>query len=211
MGWHLGRDRGGRQRRLIRQQTLTLWKNNSPFSFSASSVIAHLEPYSARCLELSHYDGCILWGSRVVVPLPGREAVLRELHEGHPGITRMKALSRMYVWWPGISSDIEKSVRQCRECQEVQSSPPAAPLNPWRWLTRPWAQLHLDFLGLFEGKNLLVIVDAHSKWIEAVCTPSTSSASVIEVLSTLFSQFGVPEMLTTAQGSSAASLKSSPC
>ena len=106
----------------------------------------------------------------------------------------------MYVWRPGISSDIEKSVRQCRECQEVQSSPPAAPLNPWRWPTRPWARLHLDFLGLFEGKNILVIVDAHSKWIEAVCTPSTSSTSVIEVLSTLFSQFGVPEMVVTDNG-----------
>lgn len=54
-----------------------------------------VEPYSSRRLELSSYDGCILWGSRVVVPSPGREAVIAELHEGHPGITRMKALSRM--------------------------------------------------------------------------------------------------------------------
>ena len=37
---------------------------------------AHLEPYSARRLELSHYDGCTLCGFRVVVPPPGREAVL---------------------------------------------------------------------------------------------------------------------------------------
>ena len=109
----------------------------------------------------------------------------------------MKALSRMYVWWPGISSDIEKSVRQCPECQEMQSSPPVSPLNPWKWPTRPWARLHLDFLGPFEGKNLLVVIDAHSKWIEAVCTPSTSSASVIEVMRTLFAQFGVPEMIVT--------------
>ena len=159
-----------------------------------------LEPYSSRRLELSCYDGCVLWGSRVIVPPPGRQAVLQELHEGHPGITRMKALSRMYVWWPGISSDIEKSVRQCRECQESQSAPPVAPLNPWKWPTRPWARLHLDFLGPFEGKNLLVVIDAHSKWIEAVCTPSTSSASVIQVMRTLFAQFGVPELVVTDNG-----------
>ncbi len=142
---------------------------------------AEVEPYSSRRLELSCFEGCVLWGSRVVVPPPGRQAVLQELHEGHPGINRMKALSRMYVWWPGISSDIEKSVRLCRECQETQSSPPVAPLNPWKWPTRPRARLHLDFLGPFEGKNILVAIDAHSKWMEAICTPSTSSSVVIEV------------------------------
>ena len=31
--------------------------------------------------ELSVLDGCVLWGSRVIVPPPGREAVMEELHE----------------------------------------------------------------------------------------------------------------------------------
>lgn len=65
---------------------------------------------------------------------------------------------------------------------------------------RPWARLHLDFLGPFEGKNILIIVDAHSKWMEASCTPSTSSSSAIEVLRTLFAQFGVPETVVTHNG-----------
>ena len=34
-------------------------------------------------------------GARIVISPPGREAVLHELHEGHPGITRMKFLARM--------------------------------------------------------------------------------------------------------------------
>jgi len=159
-----------------------------------------LEPYSSRRLELSCFDGCIMWGTRIVIPPPGREAVLQELHEGHPGITRMKSLARMYVWWPGISADIEKSVRLCRECQEVQSSPPLAPLHPWKWLTRPWARLHLDFAGPFQGKNILIAIDAHSKWIEAVCTSSTTSSCVIEELRTLFAKFGLPEMVVTDNG-----------
>ena len=158
-----------------------------------------LEPYSSRCLELSSYEGCIMWGTRVVIPPPGREAVLQELHEGHPGITRMKSLARMYVWWPGISADIEKSVRLCHDCQQVQSSPPLAPLHLWKWPTRPWARLHLDFAGPFQGKNILIAVDAHSKWIEAVCTPTTSSC-VIEELRSLFARFGLPEMVVTDNG-----------
>ena len=111
-----------------------------------------LEPYSSRQLELSTFEGFILWGSRVVVPPPGREAVLRELHEGHPGMTRMKALSWMYVWWLGINSDIKKPVRLCNQCQEVQSTPPVAPLSPWSWPSRPWTRLHLDFVGPLEGR-----------------------------------------------------------
>jgi hypothetical protein len=35
-----------------------------------------LEPYFSRRLELSSYEGCVLWGARVVIPPQGREAVL---------------------------------------------------------------------------------------------------------------------------------------
>ena len=98
-----------------------------------------LRPYFSRWFELSLYDGRVLWGSRVVVPPPYRQAVLTELHDGHPGMARMKSLARMYVWWPGISADIETLVRKCHACQQLQSDPAVAPLQPWSWPTRPWA------------------------------------------------------------------------
>ena len=164
----------------------------------------HTEPelhsFATKQTELSAYEGCILWGTRVVVPPPGREAILRELHQGHPGMTRMKALARMYVWWPGIDSDIEKSVRLCTECQEVQSLPARAPLNPWKWPTRQWARLHLDYAGLFEGHMILILIDAHSKWIEAFRTPNATSSAVIAELRTTFVRFGLPETIVTDNG-----------
>ena len=107
-------------------------------------------------------------------PVQGREAVLQELHEGHPGMTKMKALARMYVWWPGMEKDIETTVRTCAECQSVHATPPVAPLHLWRWPTRPWARLHLDYAGPFSGKMFLVLIDAHSKWIVAIYTPSAT-------------------------------------
>ena len=115
-------------------------------------------------------------------------------------MTRMKTLSRMYVWWPGINFDIEKSVRLCNQCQEVQSTPPVAPLSPWSWPSRPWTRLHLDFAGPLEGRYTFVLIDAHSKWVEASCTSSTSSAAVIGVLQGLFARFGLPETVVTDNG-----------
>ena len=113
--------------------------------------------------ELSVQDGCLPWGSRLVIPPLYCESLLAELHEAHPGMSRMKSLSRIYVWWPGMDGQIEKTVQQCRQCQENQTSPPAAPLHPWQCPTQPWTRLHIDYCGPLGGKMGLVVVDSHSK------------------------------------------------
>ena len=96
--------------------------------------------------------------------------------------------------------EIEKSVRTCVSCQEVQSSPPVAPLNPWKWPSVPWARLHLDFAGPFENKMFLILIDPHSKWIEAFCTPNATSQTVIKEIRNTFARFGIPDMIVTDNG-----------
>ena len=135
-----------------------------------------------------------------MVPAIDHETMLTELHEGHPGMARMKALARMYVWWPGIVDDIEKTVRQCTECQFQQLTLPMTPLHPWKWPTRPWARLHLDYASPVKGKMYLSIVDAHYKQIKAVCTTSTISFAVIGELRILFAQFGLPHTIAINNG-----------
>ena len=51
-----------------------------------------LRPYWSKRMELSSQSGCLLWGGRVIVPAVGRPKVLQELHEAHPGSTRIKGL-----------------------------------------------------------------------------------------------------------------------
>ncbi len=46
----------------------------------------------------------------------------------------------------------------------------------------------------------LVLIDAHSKWVEAFCTPSSTSSAVIEELRPLFAKFGLPETIVTDNG-----------
>ena len=116
-------------------------------------------------------------------------------------MTRMKSLSRMYVWWPGLDKDIEATVSSCHKCQMQQRTPPLAPLQPWSWPTHPWARIHLDFAGPMYGKMFLILIDSHSKWIEVFPTNSATSSTVIKHLRTVFAQFGLLETIVSDNGS----------
>ena len=125
-----------------------------------------LQPYQRRKDELSIHAGCILLGSRVVVPPAGRQKIMEELHQGHPGITRVKGLARGFVWWPGMDLDLENMVKSCPNCQVNQKAPPVAPLHPWEWPQRPWTRLHIDYAGPFLGKMFLVFsLSSLLKWV----------------------------------------------
>ena len=159
-----------------------------------------LKPYWQRRLELSVMDDCILWGNRVLIPKQGRPLILDELHGGHPGASKMKALARMFVWWIKMDSDIEQLVKQCPQCQQSQQNPPAAPLHPWQWPLRPWTRIHIDFAGPVQGKMLLIAVDAHSKWIEAQPMTTTTAKATIEQLRVMFARWGIPETIVSDNG-----------
>ena len=126
------------------------------------------QPFLKRKDELSVQDGCILWGSRVVIPPQGRLQVLEELHYGHPGVSRMKSLARGICWWPAMDAELEAKVQECVECQANRKAPAAVPLHAWEWPERPWARIHIDHAGPFRGKLFLVVVDAHSKWMDVM-------------------------------------------
>ena len=159
-----------------------------------------LKPYERRREELSLQDGCLLWGNRVIIPDTAQARVLEELHVGHPGISRMKGIARGIVWWPGIDKDIENAVRSCCDCQENQKAPASAPLHPWEWPEHPWTRLHIDYAGPFMGKMFLVVVDAHSKWLEIDIVPAATSAHTINKLRTMFATHGLPQMVVSDNG-----------
>ncbi|XP_015266723.1 PREDICTED: uncharacterized protein K02A2.6-like [Gekko japonicus] len=122
------------------------------------------------------------------------------LHEAHPGIVRMKALARSYVWWPGMDAEIESWVRRCQTCQEVQPNPPSAPAQSWESTHKPWSQLHLDFAGPFQGLTFLITVDSYSKWLEVSPVSTTSTKAVIRCLRRLFATHGLPNTIVSDNG-----------
>ena len=159
-----------------------------------------IQPYERRQNELSLHNGCLLWGGRVIIPPQLRDRVVNELHEAHPGIVKMKVLARQYMWWPGIDAELEKKVKSCQNCQSVRQSPAHAPLHPWEWPQRPWSRVHADYAGPFLGKMFLILIDAHTKWIDVHMTSSATSQVTIEKMRSTFATLGIPEMLVTDNG-----------
>ena len=82
--------------------------------------------------ELEVVNDVIIYRGRTVVPPPLRRPVLNSLHEAHPGMNRMKALARCFVFWPGIDADIQAKVADCPQCQQARNPPPrcASRLGP---------------------------------------------------------------------------------
>ena len=85
-------------------------------------------------------------------------------------------------------------------CQNLRKMPSSGPLYPWEWQDKPWLRLRVDYAGPFMGKMLLVIIHAHSKWVEVYIMNAATSAVTIEKLGDAFSRFGLPEIIVSDNG-----------
>lgn len=169
------------------------------YGWPAEACCEDEKPYFARKDELIVDLGCIIYRYRIVVPPVLRERVLDEIHEGHLGMNKMKSLSRGYVYWPSIDRDIEELCRACTACRSVLDAPPRAVLHPWEFPELPWQRLHADFAD-FAGKRYLIIIDAHSKWIEAIQMKGSDATATTNALRSVFARFGLPSQLVTDNG-----------
>ena len=92
---------------------------------------------------------------------------------------------------------IENQVRTCAECQEHQKSPAATSHHPWEWPAHPWERLHIDYEGPFLVKTFLVVVNAHSKWLEIEMVYSATSVHTIAKLRCMFAVHGLPQLVVS--------------
>lgn len=156
--------------------------------------------FHGRRKALAFEEGCIFFQGRIVIPQIHRKAVLEELHDGHPGETRMKSLARTKVFWPKIDDDIVKHVRQCEPCATNAQSPTKCSLQTWPAPKGSWSRVHIDYAGPVKGFYFLVIVDAFSKWPEIFKMSSTTTQKTIEKLRETFARFGNCDTIVSDNG-----------
>ena len=102
---------------------------------------------------------------------------------------------------PYFSRKVELSVQDGCLLKKNRKSPLEAPLQPWQWPHKPWVLLHLDYAGPFLGQMFLIVIDAHSKWIEAFPMNTSTSSATIEKLRITFATHGLPGVVVTDNGS----------
>ena len=134
------------------------------WSNSVNSLPSDMEPFYIHHFNLTTFNGCLLLGLRVVIPVKYYLSVLKLLHDGHPGITRIKSLAKLHLWWPTIDVDTEQIVQSYSNCQETAQDTVRVPLHQWDIPRSPWQHLHIDYAGLYRGTMWLLVIDAYSIW-----------------------------------------------
>lgn len=136
-----------------------------------------------------------------MIPSSLRTRVLAIAHEGHPGETVMKRRVRSKVWWPLIDRDVEKYVKNCRDCLLVSKPTPPAPMSRRVFPQGPWQCLAMDLLGPLPNHDFIfVVIDYYSRYQEVKFLRKITSSSIIDFLDEVFVRLGYPKSITTDNG-----------
>ena len=76
----------------------------------------------------------------------------------------------------------------------------AVQISPWEYPSEPWYRIHIDYAGPFFNKMFLVLVDAHSKWLEVIPMSKCTSGDTIKELGKIFTTHGYPTILVSDNG-----------
>ena len=137
----------------------------------------------------------------LVVISSGLHAQVKDqLHQDLCGISRIKAIARSYLWWPGLDQELESLAKSCLQCFVTNGTPPVASMHPWVWPEAPWQRVHIDFAGPFMHKMFLVVVDACTKWPEVVIMSDTTVEKTVDALRAIFATHGLPEQVVSDNG-----------
>lgn len=178
-------------------QNLILYLQSGKWPNNKSS---EMQCYFSRKDNMSIVDDCVMFGERIVIPTCFRKRVLRELHKGHHGIERTKALARSFVYWPHLDDEIKQYVQNCLKCSLTAKTLPKTTLCSWPLSTRPMERIHIDIAGPVDNFYYFLIIDSFSKWPQIYQIKSISSNCIINCLNDFTSLFGNPELIISDNG-----------
>ncbi|XP_057380138.1 uncharacterized protein K02A2.6-like [Daphnia carinata] len=157
------------------------------------------KPFWLHRSDLSEYGGLLLKGEQVVVPVALQPEVLRQIHEGHLGISKCIERAKLTVYWPNYVDQITNMVEACNMCQDHRHQNSNQPCFPVAIPDYAFQKVATDLYEI-AGVHYLLVIDYYSRWPCAAQLRGITSASVVEELKRIFVDFGFPEQLVSDNG-----------
>jgi hypothetical protein len=145
-----------------------------------------------------HETGLVVIDNVIVPPEKCRENILKIWHTGHCGKSKSKRLAKERFYWPGMLSDVRKSVKSCKPCLALRKSQPRETLITEK-ATVPMSHIGSDIFE-FNSKKYIVITDRYSSYVICRKLQSETASSIINILHEIFLILGRPQKLRTDRG-----------
>ena len=99
---------------------------------------------------------------QLILPTTFRMQALKGCHDdlGHLGMERTLNLLRDQLYWPGMTEDTTRHIRQCKRCLQFKASPDRAPMENVD-ATYPMELVHMGYLMIETnegGKDVHILV-----------------------------------------------------
>ena len=147
-----------------------------------------------------HSTGLVVYNNeRIFVPKPARHSIICQIHKSHPGINKSQWRFRRDYWWPRYAEDIDKHIKDCKQCTKFRPSKQMQPLINQNVATHPMEVIGLDLFHS-ASHNHLVLVDQFSGFPFVQKLPSISTAAVIRAMAFYFNLFGNPRLIIQDNG-----------
>ena len=181
---------------LLKHTIMTGWPAN------IREIPQVLQPYWTFHEELTIKDGLILKGTRIIIPTKKHEAILRQIHDSHLGLTKCKLHAKQAVYWPGLNNQLEQLILNCQLCLKYSRSkrkPDESSTLGQEVPIAPWTKLATDLFH-FEGQSYLLLVDYTSQFPIVRRLTSMMAHHITDHCKQIFAEYGWPETLISDNG-----------
>ncbi|XP_068240240.1 uncharacterized protein [Palaemon carinicauda] len=148
---------------------------------------------------------------QIVIPSSLRSEIVSLAHDGlngHLSIKKTYQKLQTHYFWPGMKKSVTEYIKSCHICQVIgkpnQSIPPA-PLIPIPVLEEPFEKILIDCVGPLPStckgnKSILTIMCRSTRFPIAIPLKNISAKNIATNLIHTFSNFGIPKVLQSDQG-----------
>ena len=156
----------------------------------------HLRAFFRKGAEYSTINNSVLVDQRLVMPRALRLEALALLHSGHGGVRGMEARAREAMFWPGMTTDIQRLHDDCQTCRSIAPSQPAQPPKPLPTPDYPFQMVCSDYFQ--EGAHhYLVLVCRYSNWLTVYKAKDSTTKELVSRLREYMGTFGVMDEIAT--------------